>query len=211
MKALPLPPIGKEFNLLKVTGYTQNKHGSGQRTKVICDCQCGTTGYEVFAKKLRSGDAVSCGCNRHRQNDQSRSPEYRAWTAMIRRCTDKRVRGYKRYGGRGIKVCERWMVFANFLADVGLRPSEKHSIGRERNDGDYEPGNVRWETKLQQANNCSDNRLLTLDGRTQTMAQWSREYGVPYGRLQMRLETGFTLLEALTLKKGERRKRLVKR
>lgn len=207
MRAKPLPKIGKEFGLLKVTGYTEPVRGSGERKQVLCDCRCGKKEYAVLAKKLRSGESVSCGCNRHRQNDLSRTPEYVAWRSMIKRCTDKRVRGYKNYGARGIRVCERWMEFANFLADVGPRPTAGHSLGREKNDGNYEPGNVRWETKIEQANNCSDNRLLTLDDRTQTMAQWAREFNVPYSRLQMRLDVGFTLREALTLKKGERRKK----
>ena len=85
-----------------------------------------------------------------------RSSEYRTWYAMKQRCTNPNVEHYDRYGGRGITVCERWAnSFCNFLADMGLKPSRRHSIDRVNNDGNYEPGNCRWATQKEQANNCS--------------------------------------------------------
>jgi hypothetical protein len=85
---------------------------------------------------------------------------------------------YADWGGRGITVCERWNSFENFLADMGGKPSPEHEIDRIDNDGPYCKENCRWATKIEQANNKRDNRPLTLRDRTQTIAQWAREYSI---------------------------------
>lgn len=91
-----------------------------------------------------------------------RTPEYLAWRNMRTRCFNPRIQQWADYGGRGITVCERWLTFENFYADMGLRPSPRHSLDRLDNDGNYEPGNVRWATREEQQQNRSDN-VLTLD------------------------------------------------
>ena len=89
-----------------------------------------------------------------RTHRQTGSKPYRAWLAMRERCSCPRYQAYDRYGGRGIKVCERWeQSFDAFLADVGAAPSPQHSLGRLQNDGNYEPGNVAWQTAVEQAKN----------------------------------------------------------
>lgn len=91
------------------------------------------------------------------------TPTYRTWVAMRARCLNPNVINYANYGGRGIKVCERWDDFENFLADMGLKPSPKHSIDRIDNDGNYESGNCHWATKLEQARNSRAQKLSESD------------------------------------------------
>jgi len=116
------------------------------------------------------------------------SPEYHSWNAMMGRCNNPSSKHYKYYGGRGIKVCERWYVFENFLADMGPRPIG-HTLDRYPNkNGNYEPGNVRWATPLQQARNTRRTVMLTIDGVTRSMSEWAeiagRRADTVYGRIQ---------------------------
>jgi len=113
---------------------------------------------------------------------------YRFWQQMRRRCLYKKHWAYKNYGGRGITFCKRWEDFALFLADMGERPSLKHSIDRINNDGNYEPGNCRWITNDEQAKNHRRSRLLTLDGKTQCLSDWSRALGITESGLRKRLQ-----------------------
>ena len=140
------------------------------------------------------------------------SPEYTAWLNMVRRCTSERATAYAHYGGRGIKVCDRWLAgFANFLADVGLRPSSKHTLDRANVNGDYEPGNVRWVTWTTQANNRRTARVVTIDGVTKTVTEWSRETGVRPPLFYGRIANGWSERDAMTtppLPTGIQRRRL---
>jgi hypothetical protein len=119
------------------------------------------------------------------------SPEYRAWVHIHSRCTDSNASDYPRYGGRGIMVCERWDSFENFLADMGPRPSAKHSIDRINNDGNYEPGNCQWATTIEQANNKRSNRRVTIGGQNKTVAEHARDAGIHYGVLWEHIEKGW--------------------
>lgn len=126
-------------------------------------------------------------------------PEYKAWKKMKERCYNPNVHAFNRYGGRGIKVCEEWRTdFFSFLRDVGNRPSSKHSIDRINNDGDYEPGNVRWGTKQEQANNRITNTRIMLNGQNLTMADWSRITGLSQECIQARRNAGWTPEQILT-------------
>lgn len=87
-----------------------------------------------------------------------RTVEYRTWAGMKQRCTNPRVKGWARYGGRGITVCDRWLVYQNFLDDMGRSPGPGYSLDRIDNDGNYSPDNCRWATAVQQANNTSRNK-----------------------------------------------------
>jgi len=125
--------------------------------------------------------------------------EYGVWAQMIQRCTNPKQIGYASYGGRGITVCERWRNYENFIADMGKRPSAKHSIERNNNDGDYEPGNCYWATRFQQGRNRSDNRIITFNGRTQCLKDWATETGMKIATLKNRLDAdGWSIERALT-------------
>lgn len=128
----------------------------------------------------------------HGETRGRRSPEYRAWTDMLTRCTNPRARSYYRYGGRGIAVSTRWLKFENFLADMGRKPSAAHSLDREDYNGAYTKSNCRWATPEQQARNKSNIRPLTIDGVTKTLAEWSIVSGTPLKRIWERLAANWT-------------------
>jgi len=122
------------------------------------------------------------------QHGGRHTPEYAAWTRMKRRCYNPKQDHYDRYGGRGIAVCARWLnSFENFLADMGPRPSPKHSIERKDNDRDYEPANCVWATLTEQTRNRCTNKLLTYKGRTQCLAAWAEEIGIGRSTLDRRI------------------------
>lgn len=126
------------------------------------------------------------------------TPEYNIWCTMKARCHAEGSSGYAKYGAKGISVCERWRIsFQDFIADMGLRPSPEHSIDRINNHGNYEPGNCRWATRLEQMNNTSCNSVIEIDGRKQTMAQWGRETGVDADLIWYRLNTGWPAKKAV--------------
>jgi len=127
-----------------------------------------------------------------------RTVEYQAWLSMKGRCLNPRNKNYASWGGRGIKICERWTnSFETFLKDIGLRPSRKHSLHRKDNDGNYEPNNCQWATAKQQARSRRNNRLLTFDGKTMPMSAWADSLLISKGTLYRRLQK-WPLSRALT-------------
>ncbi len=136
----------------------------------------------------------------HRKSDAKggRSPTYVVWEGMVQRCTDSGCAGWKNYGGRGIGVCDRWRDFTLFLADMGERPSRAHSIDRVDGTRGYEPGNCRWATATEQANNRWNNRRITFRGETLTVAEWSRRTGLAQHLIGMRVRHGWPAELALT-------------
>lgn len=154
-------------------------------SKWLCRCECGKE-KPVRASYLVKGSTRSCGClqteTRHSarvSHGKSYSPEYAIWRSMIQRCTNPRNKRFRDYGARGIAVCIRWRCFENFYEDMGPRPSPSHQLDRfPRQDGDYQPCNVRWATPKQQQRNRRGNMVLTYQGLTLTAAEWSERTGL---------------------------------
>lgn len=129
----------------------------------------------------------------------SGSPEYRLWNGMKQRCHSPHARHYAYYGGRGIAVCQEWRdSFLAFYQHVGPRPTDKHQLDRIDNDGDYEPGNVRWVLPAKQQRNRRSTHLLTYDGVTLCVTDWAERVGMSRAALDFRLRAGWTLEQALT-------------
>lgn len=210
---------GQVFKRLTVIGYAGVKSATNRQATWLCRCDCGTY-ITALSADLRSGDSTSCGClsrertrRRNCSHGLSHTPAYRAWAGIIQRCRNPQSKAYGHYGGRGIKVCERWFRFENFYADMGDAPSPKHSIDRIDNDGDYTPENCRWATWLEQSNNKRMNRQVTWQGETKTISEWARDMGLQRSSLVYRLsawslERVFT--EPIAESKRHRRQRIRK-
>ena len=129
-----------------------------------------------------------------------RTPEYRAWINMKSRCYNHNSPNYDRYGGRGIAVCDRWLdSFEDFLADVGPRPSSLHSLDRwPDQNGDYEPNNCRWATRIEQMRNVTSNKVVLIHGKEMTLAEAVERAPVPYNTVLYRLKRGWSLEDAVS-------------
>ncbi len=203
---------GLRFGRLVVLGLATKTPGNpNRRWGAQCDCGLLTV---VFGMDLTSGRTLSCGCLRRdilkahppplvhgqaKRLGKRPSSEYIAWSGIRARCLNINDKAYPQYGGRGIKICERWSRFENFFADMGCRPSPQHSIDRyPDNNGNYEPSNCRWATPGQQARNRRSSRFLSFRGETLTLAAWTEKMSIPYGTLRRRLERGWKTDRALT-------------
>ena len=138
-------------------------------------------------RKGQSGNAKGRSATHGHGRRGAQTQEFRTWISMRRRCNDPDYRAYPNYGGRGITVCERWQSFQAFLDDMGPSPSPKHTLDRLNGDESYSPSNCRWATRIEQNNNRRNNLLLTVNGRTQTVAEWSREIGIGQATLKWRI------------------------
>lgn len=130
----------------------------------------------------------------------SKPVEYSAWQQAKSRCYSKTCPDYHRYGGRGIKMCDKWRnSFASFIQDMGFKPTNKHSLDRINNNGDYEPGNCRWATKKEQQNNLRVNVLIDYNGQKKNLMQWCELLGLKYQLMYTRLfKLGWGIEKAFT-------------
>jgi hypothetical protein len=180
---------GQRFEPLLVLSFAGN--GSWN-----CLCDCGQQRV-VRGRCLASRHTRSCGCfareNRPIKHGLARRgkcvPEFNLWRHMAQRCFNPANPGYPNYGGRGITMCARWRdSFVAFLEDMGPRPSPAHSVDRFPNqNGNYEPGNCRWATPLQQSRNSRNNTIIEYKGERLCMAEWGERFHIHPGTIYSRL------------------------
>lgn len=168
------------FIFIKDTGTIIT--GSQTKRTALFKCHCSNI-FNAVIPNILSKNTKSCGCGKykikHGHNTLHPSVTYQTWAHMKNRCNCKNNNNYPNYGGRGIKVCDRWNdSFINFLNDMGERPSKKHSLDRIDVNGDYTPENCRWATMLEQANNKRHNVWIEYKGEKMTASQWARKVGI---------------------------------
>lgn len=193
---------GSIFGLLTVLELAgRDKHG---RARWRCRCECGEEAI-AEAYNLKSGNTTSCGCfHRERQraaprkHGQRGTPLYQRWKGMLQRTGNPNSPDYPRYGGRGIAVCERWMSFENFAADMGSTFRDGLTLERIDVNANYSPENCTWATRAEQQRNRRNNRTLTWRGQTMILAAWEESLGLKPGRLSDRLRRGWSVERALT-------------
>lgn len=184
--------IGR-LTVLAYTGRTIHRESLWQ-----CVCTCGVLVERVHGNSLRWGKVKSCGCLQRewakqkgastRIHGKAGTRIYNIWARMKQRCHNSNYWQYKNYGGRGIVVCDRWRSsFEAFTLDVGERPSPLHTIDRIDNDGNYEPGNVRWATRKEQNRNRRSNLVIEWNGEKRPLVEWAEILGFSYGALVLRL------------------------
>jgi hypothetical protein len=211
----PADYIGKRFGYWLIKEYKGLDKHSHQI--YLCRCDCGNEKI-VTLGNLKTGKSTNCGCEKlkkqmgntwNKKHGMSFSREYRSWESMLNCCEKTNDKEYPMWGGRGIKVCERWHDFNNFYADMGTRPKGM-TLDRIDNNGDYEPSNCRWATAKTQSNNRRSNTLITYKGRTQTLQQWADETGICSGTISQRIrKRGWSIEKALTTPSLIKRKREV--
>lgn len=203
--------IGEKFTRLTV--IEKLPYSPGSVVYFICKCDCGKI-RKVSCYSLADGDSKSCGClSRDRiilqstkhgaANRKKKTLEYHIWVQMIGRCNNEKNKGYRLYGGRGVKVCERWLRYENFIADMGRKPSGRYSLDRKDNDGNYEPDNCHWATDIEQARNKRMNRNIEFNGVTQCLSAWAASLKINTASLAERISK-WPLERALTESKDAR-------
>lgn len=188
--------IGQRFGKLTVLERLKTKGYFSYK----CLCDCGNFVTVKRTGSLRSGNTKSCGCFKdeltlkrstkhgHRTAIKTTS-EYHAWVHIKQRCYNQKNNHFHCYGGRGITVCDRWLEsFDNFLSDMGVKPSEKHSLDRYPDmNGNYEPGNCRWATDEQQARNKRNNVRIEFKGQSMVLTEWARFFRINHSSLRLQL------------------------
>ena len=197
--------VGNKFGRLVVLRCA----GKSKNNSLLYECRCDCGNIVIKrGSHLRRQEVKSCGCLRKdesyrktlklklQRHGHSRSPTYASWSAMKYRCLNSNHIAYAQYGGRGIKVCQRWLLFDNFLADMGMRPQGK-TLDRINVDGDYCAENCRWAYPKQQSRNRKNNRLLTFNSQRRTLTEWSEITGIKKTTIRERLNRGWIVERAL--------------
>lgn len=196
---------GLRFGALTVLGLLRV-----EKKKSIwqCACDCGAV-VQIIGSSLTTGNTSSCGCQarkltgeRSRTHGMSDTALYRRWQGMLTRCENPNSSSYPNYGGRGIKVCDKWHSFENFLDDMGEPPAKSYSIERIDNNGDYAPENCKWASRAEQSRNTRKNRVIEFRGASMCLKDWADDLGMDQASLKERLDK-WTLDAALTTPKKE--------
>lgn len=183
---------GKRFERLVAVEYA----GDGSWW---CDCDCGNR-VKINTSNLKRGNSRSCGCLQTElrfKHGMSGTPMHGAWKQMIQRCENQKDPAYHNYGGRGITVCDEWHDFSQFLADMGMRP-KGFQLDRTDNEKGYSKGNCRWVTAKVNLNNRRGNNLISFNGETLTIHQWSEKLGIPPTTITYRLKQGWPIEKVLS-------------
>jgi len=192
--AKKLELTGQRFSRLTVISFSDV---TNQATYWICKCDCGNI-TRVAGTHLKTGHTTSCGCfyketrKGKLTHGQKNSTEYNSWNQMKGRCYNPNLKEYKHYGGRGITVCDRWInSFENFFADMGKKPTPKHTLDRYPNNesGNYEPSNCRWATWEQQNRNKRWNHWLEANGEKMIITDWQNKLKIDRHTILKRLKT----------------------
>lgn len=199
----------KPHERLPVRGGGMNKTDAVMEEGCAVEC-CERRHYARGYCKAHYYQLWSKGCVDERpirsRHGYYKTPTHYSWRAMHARCSDESHKDYQRYGGRGVVVCDQWAKFESFLEDMGERP-EGMTLGRIDNEKGYSPENCRWEGILQQQNNKTTNRTVLIDGKSKTVAEWSREHGISVTLAHGRIHAGWDPAEAVTREPVKRRQR----
>lgn len=174
---------GFRFGKLTVLGRAPNHvrvTDGAQTAKWNCRCDCGAE-KSIFGYSLRNKTTQSCGCvsiEKSTIHAQAKNPLFPHWCSMMARCRNPKVLKYPFYGGRGIKVCERWNDVRNFIQDMGPKPRPDYTLDRINGDGDYEPSNCRWASRAAQQSNLRSNHRVKITSTELNLTQWERVIGV---------------------------------
>ncbi len=203
--------VGSVFGRLTVIRIGERlPNGPGRTTPgYICQCECGSPPINVRVGALKKGETRSCGCLKHikhagtgargAKHGMTGTRIYGIWRGILKRCGNPSHKSYPLYGGRGITVHPEWAKsFEKFYSDVGDPPTPRHTLDRKDPDGNYEPGNWRWATRREQANNRRTNVFLELNGVRKTMAEWAVEREMSIAAIMQRRRRGWSDERILT-------------
>lgn len=198
--------VGDRYGMLVLAEKKMAVVAGYSRQAFVCRCDCGNT--KIFSTRhLISGQMKSCGCNKSKaardkatKHGLSETSLYKTWLSMRGRCHRPTEKYYSCYGGRGISVCDEWRRdFQAFAAYIGVKPTPVHSIDRIDNNGNYEPGNVKWSTKSEQARNRRSSTAIEFNGEVKTLTEWAESTGIHPFTIHTRIrKMGWSVEKALT-------------
>lgn len=191
--------LGQRFGKLVVAEKSESRGKHGE-VLWFCHCDCGNTRLAI-AGNLRAGTAKSCGCESYetrKLHGMTKSRTFKSWDSMKQRCLNPNAPDFAGYGGRGIRICDRWLEsFNNFLSDMGERPNGK-TLDRKDVNGNYEPSNCRWASRSEQQRNKTNSLRIEWNGETRAVCEWAEITGLKAKIISERISVGWSAHDALT-------------